>query len=88
MIRTARNAPTSDGGYTLASYPGCTDLTTGDLATESSFVAGRNTEHERLFRRLDLAAATEYAILNKLELESIPNGGLCAAAVEALYSPA
>lgn len=86
MLRLSRNAPTRDGGYVLQSFPGCTALYRGPLEAESVYVVGRNTADERLFKRSDLAEATEWVMANKLELENIPIVGLCAEAIELLYT--
>lgn len=86
MLRTAQSAPTRDGGYLLLTYPGCTELYRGPLEGDSVYVVARNTEFERLFRRVDLTAATQWAITNKQQLENIPTVGLCAEAVDELFA--
>lgn len=88
ILRTASNAPTRDGGYLLATYPGCTTLHQGAYEGDSIYVVGRNTEFERLFARSDLAAATDYAIQTEQQIENIPTTGLCDQAVLDIYAPA
>lgn len=88
ILRTARSSPTRDGGYLLASYPDCTQLYRGPAESDSTFVVGRNTEFERLFRRADLTAATQYAIETHQQIENLPNTALCQQAVGALLASA
>lgn len=87
MLRTAANAPT-DGMWLLGTYPECRTPHLGQWRGESTYVVGRNTEDERLFRRSDLAAATEWAITTRQQIENIPNSGLCDQAITDLYSSA
>jgi hypothetical protein len=86
MIRTSRNNPTREGGYLLANYPGCTELYHGPLEGESVYIVGRNTEDERMFKRIDLAEATEWTLEHKAQIENIPIVGLCQEAIEALFA--
>lgn len=81
MLRTTSNMPTRDGGFSLATYPNCTTLHHGEFQGESVYIVGRNTEFERLFRRADLAEATEYTITTRQQIENIPTSGLCDEAV-------
>lgn len=62
-------------------YPDCEVLYTGRWEGDSIYVVGRSTENERLFRRDDLAEATEYTIATRDQIENIPTTGLCAQAV-------
>lgn len=87
MLRAVANAPVK-GMWLLATYPDCTTPHLGEWRGESTYVVGRNTDDERLFRRVDLAAATEWAIATRQQLENIPNSGLCDQAVIDLYSTA
>lgn len=88
MMRTAMNAPTRDGGYLLANYPNCTSLYRGSLEGDSVYVVGRNTEFERMFKRFDLPAASQYMIETKQDIENIPIVGLCGAAITDLFAAA
>ena len=47
---------------------------------------GRGTEFERLFRRQDLALATEYALETKQQIENLPTTSLCDEAVLSVYA--
>lgn len=85
IARTSALPPTRDGGYALRQYPGCTSLHAGQWAGESTYVVGRATEHERLFKRADIAEMTTYALATKQSVENIPNTGLCDQAITDLY---
>lgn len=86
ILRTKALAPTAGGVYMLATYPDCTFTHDGQWAGESTYVIGRGTTDEKLFKRTDLAAATTWAIDHKASIENIPNTGLCDTAVIDLYS--
>lgn len=86
MLRSSHYAPTRDGGYRLASYPDCTTLHLGAYQGNSIYVVGRGTEFERLFRRHDLASATEYALETKQQIENLPTTSLCDEAVLSVYA--
>ena len=85
VLRTARSVPTRNGGYSLASYPDCTELHVGAYLGNSLYVVGRNTEFERLFKRTDLSIASDYAREVKQSIENLPTSALCDAAVLAVY---
>jgi len=84
-LRTARAAPTRFGGYLLATYPDCMVLHLGAFQGTSIYVVGRNTEFERLFRREDLVAASQYARDVTQSIENIPTTALCDQAVLDVY---
>lgn len=86
MLTAQRNTPTKYGGYTLMAYPDCVVLYSGPNASDSTYVVGRNSEFEKMFKRSDLTAATQYAIETRQQIENLPNTGLCQEAVEALLS--
>ena len=71
----------SGGGYPLATFPDCTVLHTGEFQGNSIFVVGRMTTDERLFRRNQLAEASEYAKATRQPIENLPTTALCDAAV-------
>jgi hypothetical protein len=85
ILRTAHQSPTSDGGYTLATYPGCTVLYRGPSEGMSIFVVGRNTENERLFPFGELIEASEYAKESFDVIENLPTTAMCADAVISVY---
>lgn len=85
MLRTASNAPTRDGGYLLATYPGCTTLHHGAYEGTSIYVVGRNTEFERLYPFSQLTEATQWAIETLQQIENIPTAGMCDQAVLDVY---
>ena len=89
MLQTSRSAPTRDGGYSLLSYPDCRNLHMGAHQGDSIYVVGRNVrDMERLFRRSDLAGATQYANDNRLGVEALPTTGICDQAIIDLFAGA
>lgn len=86
MLRTSRNTPTKYGGYTMLAYEGCTDLYRGPGEADSAYLVARNTEQERMFKRSQLAEATQYAIETRQQIENLPLTALCAQAVEVLLA--
>ena len=85
VLRTKALAPVAGGLYMLSTYPDCSTVHQGAWAGESTYIIGRGTTDEKLFKRSDLAAATEYAIATKQSIENIPNTGLCDQAIIDLY---
>jgi hypothetical protein len=85
MLRTASMSPTKDGGYLLATYPGCTTLHQGQYEGTSIYVVGRNTEFERLYAFSQLAEATTWAVETFQQIENIPTSGMCDQAVRDVY---
>lgn len=77
----------SNGGYPLGSYPECTELypAYGPSAGTGIYVAGRGSDHETLFGRTELVAASQFCRANKVKLESVPTTALCNEAVIAVY---
>ena len=80
----ARSYPTKDG-YTLWTYPGCTQLHRGRYQGRSIYVVGRNTEFEKLFPRAQLHEASEYAKEVLQHVESIATAEMCDQAVVDVY---
>jgi hypothetical protein len=85
VLRTTQNLPTK-GGYILMTYPGCSTPHTGEYAGGSTYVVGRNTEFEQLFRHNDLTDATTHALATGSGIENLPNTVLCDQAVIDLYA--
>lgn len=67
--------------YPMAGYPNCSTLYAGPHEGDSLYVVGRLTEHERVFTRAHLGAASTYAREVRLDLENIPTTALCDRAV-------
>jgi len=87
MHRIARSHPTRQG-YTLATYPDCTERHRGQWQGTTIYVVGRHTDSERLFRRDQLTEAAEWARENKVTIEALATADLCDQAVIDTYSPA
>lgn len=62
-------------------YPDCPRTYRGRFKGLSVYVVGRQTEHERLFRKSQFEAAEDWAIEHKVFLENIPTSGLCHQAI-------
>ena len=62
----------------LATYPDCTrPYFGGPNVGTSVFVVGRNTEHEKLFRKNQFEEAEDWAVEHKVWLENTPTTALC-----------
>lgn len=73
------------GSYPLYTYPDCTALHTGAFQGMSIYVVARGTDQERLFRRLELVAAADYAKSVRAQIENLPTAALCDRAVLDVY---
>lgn len=72
-------------GYTLSSFPDCTDYHHGQYEGLSIYVVGRHTPQEQLFARSKLAEATTYMNATGQSIENIATAELCDAAVLSVY---
>jgi hypothetical protein len=71
----------------LARFADCTEFYRGEHQGQSSFVVGQGyADVERLFKRSQLAAASEYAKATNMTVTSVANSSLCAAAVDELWA--
>lgn len=87
-IVSARSTYPSNGGYPLVSYPDCEALYPGDGPSAGSnvYVVDRGGEHEKLFKRNELSAASIYAREHNVTgFENLPTTVLCGDAVVAVY---
>lgn len=84
MVRVARSNPT-DNGYLLMTYPDCTVLHSGKYVGLTIFVVARNTVDERLFKRTELAEASDYSKTCFGTIEALATAELCDQAVVDTY---
>lgn len=82
---SARATPTPSGGFQLTTYPTCERLHQGAFAGESVYVVGRGTKNEQLFKRSELAQASQHAKDHRATIENLPTTSLCDEAVLAVY---
>jgi hypothetical protein len=79
-------SPDETGTIMLQSMPECVEPYSGPYRKLTVYVAGFNSEHEKLFRRNQRAEALQYARANKTSLDPIVAAELCSDAVETLFA--
>jgi hypothetical protein len=84
IVRLAITENTGNG-YQLYTYPDCTTLHDGAYVGLTIFVVSRGTNEERLFKRNDLAAASDYSKTVFGRIEAIATADLCDQAVIDTY---
>lgn len=90
--RTARltlNAKGPGSTYPLLQYEGCSEVYpfNGPRAGDSVLIVARGTPSERMFRRTQAEAASDYQYEEKgRTFENIPTTALCRQAVEAVFA--
>lgn len=77
-----------DGVVELQAYPDCTAAYTGARRSETVYIVGWRTPHERLFAAGQGRAAVVYRneTDRKLAIDQVQAGNLCALAVEELWA--
>lgn len=91
-----RAEPNQYGIIELQAYEDCRSAYSGEHRTETVYLVGHGTEHERIFLAGEAKAAIAYknernatlAKNERLHLDQVAAGQLCAKAVDDLYAAA